>query len=143
MHIADVTPSLLGLDDSEVNVEIPIRLLRASNIIDKLPHSLVHLLVVLVGKKITRRLDPFGDITVPEQAFRYGPVKVRSIIDRMPLELEARVAARLSKLSQLRLDGDSTDGLASGLEHGGAIEGRETKGALRVVHCDGGHVAWE
>jgi len=101
MEIAEVRESLLWLDHSKVNVQISIRLLCFFYHVDELEDRLLDLFVRLLAKKVASALDPFSNVTFPEEMIRNRPVIGLVIVGRMPLQLEGIVASRVLKDLQL------------------------------------------
>lgn len=100
MHILQIRPPLPRLNNSIMNIQIPITLLRASNHLNQLSHRGVNLSINLIMEKITSALDPLRYIAVPEEMERNRPHGFIRV-DLMPLQLEAVVAACLAKALEL------------------------------------------
>lgn len=92
MHVPEIRPSFVRLDDGIMNIQVTVFLLSSSDHLHKLTDCPINLGIIFLSEKIASSFDPFGNITIPEQMKRHRPHGL-VCVDRMPLELEAIISA--------------------------------------------------
>lgn len=95
VEISQVCKSLSRLNHSEMNVEVAIRLLGASNHLHKVLDCSVDIFLILFRQKIARAFDPFRNVRVPKKVIWNGPMGWRVAVTRVPLEFEGIVPPSL------------------------------------------------
>lgn len=93
MKISQAHKALLRSHDSEVDVEVPIRLLCCADHVNQLLHSAIDSLVVFPEQKVAGTLNPLRNVGVPEQMVWDWPHVWFIVVGRVPLQLEGIVAA--------------------------------------------------
>lgn len=121
MHVSEVRPSQLWLDNCEVYVEIPVFLLCTPDICDKLPNSRIHLSIEFLCEEVARSFNPLCNVTIPKQALGNRP-QVLLVVSGMPLKLEAIVTAGIAELLELCLDGNTANCIPPGFEDRGTVK---------------------
>src|SRR5207244_12145385 len=67
--VTQVRPALLRLDNGEIGIEITIGLLGGDNKTNNFVNLCLQCRVGMGGKTVARRLQPLGDIRVPEDVW--------------------------------------------------------------------------
>lgn len=73
VHISQIRPLLVWLNNRVVNIKIPILLLGTPDHLDKILHGRIKLCIILLLEEIACPLNPFRNITIPEKVERYWP----------------------------------------------------------------------
>lgn len=134
MEIPQIRKPLRRFHNREMNIQIPIRLLRRANHACQILHSLINLLILFPLQEITRSLNPLRNIRVPEQMIRYRP-DIRCVAVRlMPFQLKRIVSPCLLQNIQLIQQRIRVNDLAPPTDEARGRERGIREGDLRVRH---------
>lgn len=133
VHVPQVCPTPARFNNSVVNVEIAIWLLRALDHTCQLADCYINLSIKLVLQKVAGAFYPFRNIAVPEQMERNRPHGL-VIVYRMPFQLEAIVPSCTLQLRKLHAKGSARHNSAAALQERRTVELSLRKYCLRVCH---------
>ena len=95
MQIPQIRKPLRGLHNREMDIQIPVRLLRLSDHTRQLLNRFIDLIVLFPIEKIAGSLEPFRNVRIPEQVVRHQPDVRLIAVGFVPFQLEGVVPTRL------------------------------------------------
>lgn len=142
MQVPQVCEPSPFINHGEVDIQIPVLLLRAADHVHQLPHRLIDIpqlpsLLRAPAQQVARALDPFRNVRVPEEVVGHGPVRGRVRVAGVRLQPEGVVAAGVAEERELRAEGRG-EGVAEAGEEAVRGEGCVVEGGLGVGHCEAG-----
>jgi hypothetical protein len=136
MEVFEVCKPLARFHNSEVDVDISVRLLRFADHVYQLRNGGVNLGILFILKQVASSFEKLGYVRIPEEVVWDGPDIWRIRVGRMPFQLKRVITASALQHVELMPEGGGPDHrTASFPERGGREDGVEER-FLRICHDD-------